>query len=144
MKEDKEICVFCKIFEGSLESSIVFEDEYCAAFMDIRPVNTGHLLIVPKKHISYITEEDSLISAHLMKVATRIQGAVQKSQIKQEGFNYLIANGEAAGQEVFHVHLHLIPRYSGDGFGFQFSPEYGKIAERDKLDAIADEIKKQL
>jgi histidine triad (HIT) family protein len=136
-KEDKDICVFCRILAGELESSVVFQDEYCIAFMDIRPVNQGHLLIVPREHIPYIREEHAALTAHLMKIATKIQGAIQRSPVKQEGFNYLIANGEAAGQEVFHTHLHLIPRYANDGFGFRFSPEYGRIAERAGLDFMA-------
>ena len=77
-------------------------------------------------------------------MAQRIVNALSKTKVKNEGIDLFLAHGEAAGQEVFHVHLHVIPRYEGDGFGFKFGPEYKNLPERSKLDTIAAQIKQGL
>ena len=139
-----ESCIFCKIIEGSLPSSKVYEDDICVAFMDIQPVNPGHVLVVPKSHSKDLSDLPADIGAHLFQVAQRIAVKMPEIGVKSEGINLLVAHGEAAGQEVFHVHLHVIPRYKGDGFGFKFGPNYTDLAERSELDSIATKIKGQL
>jgi len=133
-------CIFCKIIKGGLPSSKVYEDEVCIAFMDIQPVNPGHVLVVPKTHSKDLSDLPADTGAHLFRVAQRIAVHMPEVGIKTEGINLLVAHGEAAGQEVFHVHLHVIPRYKGDGFGFMFGPNYKDLAERSELDAIAKKI----
>lgn len=137
-------CIFCKIVEGSAPSSKVYEDEISLAFMDIQPVNPGHMLVIPKAHFSNLSDLPAETGGHLFQVAQRIALSMPKTNIRNEGIDFFLAHGEAAGQEVFHVHLHVIPRYGGDGFGFKFSPQYDILPERNELDAIADQIKKQL
>ena len=141
MKEDKDICIFCKILEGKSESSIVYEDELSIAIMDIQPVNPGHILVIPKEHIPYINDSHQNIGAHLFKIGIQINTALLKSNVRCEGVDYLLANGEAAGQEVFHAHLHIIPRFEKDGFGFKFHDKYHIRPERQELNNIASEIK---
>ena len=137
-------CIFCKIVEGSAPSSKVYEDEICLAFMDIQPVNPGHVLVIPKAHFSDLSDLPAETGGHLFQVAQRIALSMPKTDVKNEGIDFFLANGEAAGQEVFHVHLHIIPRYEGDGFGFRFGPNYNNLPERSQLDAIAVQIKQQL
>ena len=137
-------CIFCKIVEGNAPSSKVYEDDLCLAFMDIQPVNPGHVLVVPKAHSIDLSDLPAEMGGHLFQVAQRIALSMPKTNIRNEGIDFFLAHGEAAGQEVFHVHLHVIPRYSGDGFGFKFGPNYSTLPERGELDTIADQIKKQL
>ena len=133
-------CIFCKIIEGSLPSSKVYEDDVCVAFMDIQPVNPGHVLVVPKSHSTDLSDLPADTGAHLFQVAQKIALHIPETNVKSEGINLLVAHGEAAGQEVFHVHLHVIPRYKGDGFEIKFGPNYTNLAERSELDSIATQI----
>ena len=138
------VCIFCQIVEGILPSSKVYEDEICLAFMDIQPVNPGHILVISKAHFIDLADLPADTGAHLFQVAQRIALNLQKTDIQMEGANLFLAHGEAAGQEVFHVHLHVIPRFAGDGFGFRFGPNYVNLPERHELDTIATKIKQQL
>ena len=138
------VCIFCQIVEGILPSSKVYEDKICLAFMDIQPVNSGHVLVIPKAHYKDLTDLPASVGAHLFQVAQRIVASLPKTEIKVEGADLFLAHGEAAGQEVFHVHLHVIPRFTGDGFGFRFGPNYVNLPERQELDSIAVQIKQQL
>jgi len=131
-------CIFCKIINRELPSYTIFEDELFVAFLDISPASDGHVLIVPKRHIQDIyglTEEES---AALMPLAQKIAGKIN-STLSPDGLNILQNNGKAAGQDVFHYHLHVIPRYSGDAASARhpFFPrtsasqeELGKLAEK--------------
>ncbi|MBI3779600.1 MAG: HIT family protein [candidate division NC10 bacterium] len=112
-------CVFCKIRDGVIPSVRIYDDEGTFAIMDINPLNEGHLLVIPKAHaatIYDITENDLGRSA---VVAKRIALAVQRA-LRPDGLNLLQANGAAAFQSVPHFHLHLIPRWNGDGKGFDW------------------------
>jgi histidine triad (HIT) family protein len=131
-------CVFCRILAGELPASFVYRDDRCAAFMDIQPVNAGHLLVVPVRHAAYLADIDGDMAADLMRVGHAAAAALRASNVRCEGVNLFLADGEAAMQEIFHVHLHVFPRYRGDGFGLRFSPEYHTSRpERAQLDAIA-------
>ena len=96
--------------------------------MDIRPVNPGHLLVIPLVHAAGLTTLESDTGAQMFRVGQRLAEAIRRSGVRCEGINFLLADGEAAGQEVFHVHLHVIPRYAGDGFGFRYGPDFGVSA----------------
>jgi len=137
-------CVFCQIVEGTAPSSKVYEDDLCLAFMDIQPVNPGHVLVVPKAHSNDLSDLPASTGAYLFQIAQRIALSLPNPNVKNEGVDLFLAHGEAAGQEVFHVHLHVIPRYAGDGFGFRFGPNYENLPERAELDVIATQIKDQL
>jgi len=136
-----ESCIFCRILEGRAPASIVYEDETCVAFMDIRPVNPGHVLVIPRTHASCPSELTEDIGASMFKVGMRIAEALKRSGLLCEGVNFYLADGEAAGQEVDHVHLHVFPRFAGDGFGLRFGPDYGKASSRSSLDEAARKIK---
>jgi len=134
-------CIFCRIIKGVEPASIVYSDDKVLAFMDITPVNPGHLLVIPKAHAAQLLELDPEIGAHMFKVAMSIVEALRHSGIKCEGVNLFLADGEAAFQDIFHVHLHVIPRFSGDGFGLKLGPEYGIRPDRKELDEIAGKIR---
>lgn len=134
-------CVFCSILAGDLPFSAVYQDDLCTAFMDIQPVNPGHVLVIPNHHASYLADLDEDTGAHMFRVAQRIAGALRRSGVRCEGVNLFLADGEAAMQEVFHVHLHVFPRYEGDGFGLKLSPSYFDLPGRPELDGIAENIK---
>jgi histidine triad (HIT) family protein len=137
-------CVFCRILAGELPVSLVHRDDVCSAFMDIRPVNPGHLLVVPNTHAAHLADIDGDIAAHLMRVGHRLAAAVRVSGVRCEGVNLFLADGAAAMQEVFHVHLHVIPRYVGDGFGLRFGPDYKNLPPRAELDRIAVDLRRVL
>lgn len=103
-----EPCAFCEIAQKKAHASIVYEDEKALAFMSIRPVNIGHTLVVPKKHYENIYDIPEEEMAHLYKVVKKIAQAVQKA-VNAEGIRIVQNNGEAAGQVVFHMHVHIIP-----------------------------------
>ena len=112
-------CVFCDIVAGRAPASIVFRDQRCCAFMDIQPVNPGHILIVPIKHVVSINDLDEQTGGHLFTVAQRISRALRHSGVRCQGVNPFLADGEVAGQEVFHVHLHILPCFPDDGFALR-------------------------
>ena len=131
-------CIFCRILAGEMPASFVYRDDLVAAFMDIQPVNPGHLLVVPVRHASYLADIDGSGAAELMRVAHAAAAALRASEVRCEGVNFFLADGEAAMQEIFHVHLHVFPRFKGDGFGLKFSPEYyTRRPERAELDRVA-------
>ena len=131
-------CTFCDILSGKLPSSVVFQDDVCCAFMDIQPINPGHVLVIPNRHAAYLAELDEETGAHMFNVAQRVAKAIRESGLRCEGINLFLADGQAAGQDVSHVHLHVFPRYKGDGFGLRFGPRYGVKPPRAELDRMAD------
>jgi histidine triad (HIT) family protein len=137
-------CIFCDVIAGRSPASIVHQDDICMAFMDIRPVNPGHLLVVPVRHATYLSDLDPEVGRTLFGVAQRLSQAVRQSGLKAEGINLLLADGEVAGQDVFHLHLHVLPRFVGDGFGHRFPPGYGHQPPRAELDANARAIRHAL
>ncbi|HEU4557307.1 MAG TPA: HIT family protein [Longimicrobium sp.] len=134
-------CIFCSILAGEAPASFVYRDEVCSAFMDIQPVNPGHLLVIPNTHAPHLADIDGDTAAHLMRVGHRLAAALRSSGLRCEGVNVFLADGAAAMQEVFHVHLHVIPRYRGDGFGLKFGPHYFQRPQRSELTAAAERIR---
>lgn len=109
--------------------------------MDITPVNPGHLLVIPNRHAVYLSELDPEDGARMFEVAQSMVAALRRSGLKCEAVNLFLADGEQAGQDVPHVHLHVIPRFRGDGFGLKLPSGYGRHPERSELDRIAAAIK---
>lgn len=139
--EIAEGCIFCKIARGRAPASIVYEDESTLAFMDIQPMNPGHVLVVPKAHGAYLEDLPAGRSGPILETARKVAGALRGSGLRCEAVSLYLANGKEAGQEVFHVHMHVIPRFRGDGFGIRVGPTYGRVADREELDAIATKIR---
>jgi histidine triad (HIT) family protein len=117
-------CVFCKIRDGQIPSFKIHEDERTLTFMDINPLNSGHCLVVTKAHAATIFEADAEDLTAAMAAAQRVARAIQEA-LKPDGLNLLQANGAAAFQSVPHFHLHLIPRWTNDGKGFDWKPVPG-------------------
>lgn len=108
-------CLFCKIIAGEIPSTKVYEDDTVLAFLDLHPVNIGHTLIVPKTHATNLYDTPDETLAHMMTVVKKLSVAV-KSALGADGINIEMNNDPVAGQVIFHTHLHIIPRFSGDGF----------------------------
>ena len=132
-------CIFCDIVAGTAPASMVHEDDLTLAFLTIGPVTPGHLLVVPKRHAAYLADLDEETGAHLFRVAMRMAAALRRSGLRCEGVNLFLADGEAAFQEVFHVHLHVFPRYAGDGF--RLEANWSAAPSREALDEIASRIR---
>lgn len=105
-------CIFCKIANGELPSSTVYEDKDFRVILDLGPATKGHALILPKEHFKDVCELEENIAAKVLPLGARI-GAAMKKSLGCAGFNLVQNNGEAAGQTVFHFHMHVIPRYEG-------------------------------
>ncbi|WP_068273251.1 HIT family protein [Aldersonia kunmingensis] len=125
--------IFSDIVAGRAPASRVFEDDDVVAFMDIRPFTPGHVLVIPKQPARNLAELDPEIGAKLFQVGQRLAAALRDSEVAADGVNFFLADGIAAGQEVFHVHLHVIPRTSGDGFGLRGRPTSPHRADLDYL-----------
>lgn len=137
-------CTFCKIVRRDVSASIVFEDDRTLAFLDIRPVNPGHTLVVPKAHAAVLANLPLEDGGRIFQTGMRVAAALQGSGVQCEGVNFHLADGEVAGQEIFHVHLHVFPRYSGDGVGLRVGPRYGAMSTREELDVLASKLRKAM
>jgi histidine triad (HIT) family protein len=131
-------CAFCEIVAGRLESSQVYQDDHVIAFLDIRPLTPGHLLVIPREHQPYLEDLDEGLGARMFTVAQRLARALRRSGLPCAGANMFLADGVAAGQEVFHAHLHVIPRNPGDGFRLKAR---WTTPGRPELDATAGHIR---
>ncbi len=138
----KANCVFCKIVEGLEKAEILYENEHVISILDVNPVNYGHALVIPKRHyenfLSLPEEEYSSLLKAVKKVAEAIITAIEP---KPEGFNILSNNGFVAGQRIFHVHFHIIPRYVGDGL--KFKPVMRRYA-KGEIEKYADLIRRKI
>jgi histidine triad (HIT) family protein len=137
-------CLFCKIVKGVAPASEVFSNEKVIAFLDTQPVNAGHTLIIPRVHAKELSELDPEVGGQMFKAAMVVSQGLRKSGVKCEGITLFLADGEAAFQEVFHVHLHVIPRFKGDGFGLRFGPSYGTKPAGKEMDIIAEQIRRAI
>lgn len=134
-----ENCIFCKIIAGEIPSTTVYEDDDFRGILDVNPAARGHVIILPKNHAANIFELPDEDASKVMVVAKKIATAIKKAY-KCDGVNILQNNGEAAGQTVFHLHVHVIPRYENDTVNVGW--KQGDMPE--DLDVIAQEIKEYL
>lgn len=132
-------CIFCAIVAGSAPASVVYEDAELLAFMDIRPVTPGHLLIIPKRHAPYLADLDEATGGRMFTVAMQLAQALRASGLRCEGINLFLADGEAAFQEVFHTHLHVFPRFAGDTF--RIDADWSITPSRAELDDVAAQVR---
>jgi histidine triad (HIT) family protein len=131
-------CIFCAIVAGQAEASVVYEDDTAMVFMALHPVVPGHILVVPRDHAVGLEDLDDVTSAHVWSVGHDMSRAVRRSDLRCEGINVLLCDGAVAFQTVFHFHLHVIPRYAGDGW--TILPDEVE-RERSLLDREAQAIK---
>ena len=134
-----ENCIFCKILAGEIPSTAVYEDDDFKAILDVNPAARGHVIILPKNHAANIYELPDEDASKIMIVAKKIATAIEKAY-HCDGVNISQNNGEAAGQTVFHLHVHVIPRFKGDTVNIGW--KQGDMPE--DLDAICKEIQAQL
>lgn len=137
-------CIFCRLLSGELPATFLFRDAHCAAFMDIQPVNPGHVLVIPTRPAPYLADLDPATAGRLMQEAQRVAAALRATDVRCEGINLFLADGAAAMQEVFHVHLHVFPRFVGDGFGLRFGPHYKVRPPRSTLEEVGTQIRHAL
>lgn len=133
-------CVFCKIARKQAPASFVYEDENVMAVLDIRPLNEGHTLVIPKEHYETIFEIPEKQIAYLYRIVKRTAVAVQKAT-GADGISVFQQNGKAAGQQIFHLHVHVVPRFEG-----QKLSRFGEIPEtsKEKLDQVAANIRRHM
>jgi histidine triad (HIT) family protein len=130
-------CVFCKIVNGELPASKVFEDDTTVAFMDLGQVNPGHVIVATRPHVENIHGLDDGLARDVFATAVRVANAV-KAAFRPEGITVLQANGEAGWQTVFHFHLHVLPRHVDDGLNITWPAKRPPAAE---LARLAEKVK---
>ena len=129
-------CIFCEIANNNKqESQVVFRDKVVVAFMSRGPRNPGHVLVIPRVHAKELVEVSDSTTRQMLSIARMIALAIRQTDIKCEAFRFQINSGEAAGQTVFHSHLHIMPRYKGD------EVNEGKVVSNEELDVIAKKIR---
>lgn len=134
MKQDD--CIFCKIAAGEIPSKTLYEDEKFRVILDLGPATKGHSLILPKDHAADLYELSEKTAADVMKLA-KSMALLLREKLRCDGLNVVQNNGEAAGQTVSHFHLHLIPRYKGDGQRIDWVPSK---PTQEELEAVRKEI----
>jgi histidine triad (HIT) family protein len=131
-------CIFCKIVSNEIPTVKVYEDDRVLAFMDINPLSEGHLLIIPKAHAATIHEIAEADFLAVMSATRKLAAAVKKA-LNPEGINLLQLNGKAANQVVPHLHVHIVPRWSGDGITIS---HWEMVAgDTEKIKAVAEKIR---
>jgi histidine triad (HIT) family protein len=133
-------CIFCQIVRKQAPASIIYEDETVLVFLDIRPLNLGHTLVIPKGHYVDIFDIPENVLSQTHKVSKLASLAVKKAT-NANGISIIQQNGKAAGQDIFHIHVHVVPRFEG-----QKLPPFRELreVEREKLDVMANKIRKHL
>lgn len=132
-------CTFCDLIAGAAEVSVCYEDADAIAFLDIQPVNVGHVLVAPREHYESLVDLPHAVGLHLYDVAMRLAPVVRRIS-GTDGLNIVVNSGSAAGQDVFHYHVHVIPRYRHDGFDIPLPFPGSAMPDRTVLDATAARI----
>lgn len=133
-------CIFCRIANGEIPSATIYENSDVRVILDVAPASRGHALIIPKEHFRDLFDIDAVTAGKIFSMATEVARAM-KSVLHCDGMNVVQNNGVAAGQTVFHFHLHLIPRYEGDGVNIGWNP--GESTP-DELQELAKQIRKKI
>ena len=135
------VCPFCRVLAGELPSSPVLENDLVVALLDIRPANPGHTLVMPRRHVESFTDLSPTEVEQLALCGQRIATALKQGFDECEAVTFSLADGAAAGQDVPHTHLHVVPRRTGDGLGWRAG---GRLQDRETLDAIASQLRTAL
>ena len=135
-----EDCIFCKIIKGEIPCFKLYEDDHTMAFMDINPAHEGHALVVPRVHARDLLSVEPEAIAAVAVTARRVARAVDAT-LAPEGLNLLQCNGEAAGQSVFHLHMHVLPRATGDELRMNWGLKPGDM---DAIGALAARIRENI
>ena len=135
-----EECVFCRIVRGEIPASRVLEDELTLVFMDIGSVNPGHVLVVAKPHVENLQAMDEALAGAMFRAAARVAKAIE-GVFRPDGISVYQANGVAAGQTVFHAHIHVLPRWENDGLTFTWPV---KRPPREELERLAAQLRAAL
>ncbi len=138
--ESKDDCVFCRIVRGEIPATVVLQDEQTIVFMDIGSVNPGHMLVAAKPHVENLQGMDEVLAGALFRSASRAARAIEKV-FGPEGISVYQANGAAAGQTVFHAHIHVLPRWENDGLTFSWPV---KNPSREELERVAAQLRAAL
>ncbi|MBQ9536195.1 MAG: HIT family protein [Desulfovibrionaceae bacterium] len=133
-------CIFCAIVQGKIPSAKVFESDKLYAFLDLNPANKGHTLLIPKEHCTNILDVDPIIGKEFLDAVQRIAPAIMHVTSAQ-GFNVFQNNGKVAGQEIFHLHWHIIPRFENDGVPLW---KQGAYDSQEEMNRLAAAIKVQI
>src|SRR5205807_6468416 len=133
-------CVFCEIIRGESPASFTHQDDTVVAFMDVQPITQGHMLVVPREHAVLMSDINETSAMRTFRVARKL-AAVARQTLGAGGVNLFVADGEVAFQDVPHFHVHVIPRYPGDGFSLSFPPSYEHPPSRAELEAVAAAIR---
>lgn len=137
-------CIFCDIVNGQAEATLVWQDDLASAFLDIQPVNAGHICVVPNIHATHLADLPADTGARMFQVAQRLAQALRDANLPCKGVNLFLADGKDAGQEIYHVHLHVFPRFPGDGFGLKFGKGYFRKPTREELEEVGEQIRKAI
>ncbi len=135
-------CVFCRIVAGEAPATVVYSDDAVMAFLDIDPVTPGHVLVVPRDHLPTLADLGPDTGARMFEAARGLAAALRASGLRCEGVNLFYADGADAGQEVFHAHLHVFPRFAGDGF--ELRGRWGSRPSREELEAVGGRLRNAL
>lgn len=127
-------CIFCKLANGDIPTATLYEDEDFKVILDVGPASKGHALILPKEHYANLYELSDELAAKALVLAKNMITKM-KAVLECDGYNIVQNNGEAAGQTVFHFHMHLIPRYKGDTVGLRWN--MGELNEKDKEEILS-------
>ena len=133
-------CIFCSIVRGESPASFTHEDDTVVAFMDIQPITHGHMLVVPREHAVLMHDVNETVAMRAFRVARRM-ASLARHTLGASGANLLVMDGEVAFQDVPHFHIHVIPRYPGDGFGLTFPKSYESPPGRAELETVAAAIR---
>ena len=134
-------CVFCQILANEAPASVVLESGLVVAFLDVCPANAGHTLVVPRRHAESFTDLTPAEVAEVALCGQRVAAALKRGAVPCDGVTFSLADGAAAGQDVPHAHLHVIPRRIADGLGWRAG---GQRAQRGSLDVVAGQIRDAL
>ena len=134
---DHTDCIFCKIANGEISSRTLYEDDNFRVIFDISPASKGHAIILPKKHAANIFEISEEDASKIYVVAKKVATALSE-ELQCDGVNILQNNGEAAGQSVFHLHMHIIPRYKNDTVNIKWKPT---APDEALLDQLSEKLK---
>ncbi|MEM4499755.1 MAG: HIT family protein [Candidatus Woesearchaeota archaeon] len=133
-------CIFCKIVKGELPSYKVYEDEKVLAFLDIKPANYGHILVIPKEHYNNILDIDEEDLIALISACKKISSVIA-SVLEPDGINILQSNNPAAGQVINHFHIHIIPRNQQDNVHFEWTPH---TLEKSQFEELAKKLREEI